>query len=86
MMKDNVEIAINYLMKAIQIANDEYEIRKERVLNEFEDFSDWCYLIKELENMILVCKINDKIHKQIEELDELKRFIEGDKYGKVKIE
>lgn len=78
-MKDNVEIAINYLMKAIQIANDEYEIRKERVLNEFEDFSDWCYLIKELENMILVCKINDKIHKQIEELDELKRFIEGEK-------
>ena len=78
-MKDNVEIAINYLMKAIQIANDEYEIRKERVLNEFEDFSDWCYLIKELESMILVCKINDKIHKQIEELDELKRFIEGEK-------
>ena len=78
-MKDNIEIAINHLIKAIQCANDEFEKQKQITINELEDFSDWCFLIKDLEDLLEICNINDKIHKQIEELDVLKRFIEGEK-------
>ena len=78
-MKDNIEIAINHLIKAIQYASDEFERQKQITINELEDFSDWCFLIKDLEDLLEICNINDKIHKQIEELDVLKRFIEGGK-------
>ena len=78
-MKDNIEIAINHLIKAIQYANDEFERQKQITINKLEDFSDWCFLIKDLEDLLEICNINDKIHKQIEELDVLKRFIEGGK-------
>lgn len=77
-MKDNIEIAINHLIKAIQYANDEFEKQKQITISELEDFSDWSFLIKYLEDLLEIYKINDKIHKQIEELDELERFIEGD--------
>lgn len=76
-MIDNIEIAINHLMRALQDANDDFEYHKTKVISELEDFSDWCFLIKDLEDLLEVCNINDKIHKQIESLDELLRYIKG---------
>lgn len=73
MINDDLEIAINHLINALQDANDEFERQKQITINELEDFSDWCFLIKDLEDLLEICNINDKIHKLIENADDIVR-------------
>lgn len=68
-MKDTIQIAINYLIKAIQFANDEFEHQKDRLINELDDFSDWNYLIEYIQQFLEICKINNDIHTLIENAD-----------------
>lgn len=82
MKSDNLEIAINHLIKAIQEANDTYEFKKVNVITELNDFSDWYYLIDELEQLTDICEVNAKIHKLIEDADEILRTIKKMKEGK----
>lgn len=82
MINDNLEIAINHLIKAIQNANDEFEHQKDRLISELNDFSDWSYLIEYIQQFLEICKINDDIHKLIEDADTILRKLENMKEGK----
>lgn len=82
MISDNLEIAVNHLIDAIQDANNEFECQKNRLINELDDFSDWCYLIEYVQQFLEICKINDNIHKLIENADDILREIKSLKEGK----
>ena len=82
MINDNIQIAINHLISAIQDANDEFERQKDRLISELDDFSDWSYLIEYVQQFLDVCKINNDIHKLIEDADTILRKIENMKEGK----
>lgn len=82
MICDNLEIAVNHLIDAIQDANDEFERQKNRLISELDDFSDWCYLIEYVQQFLEICKINDNIHKLIENADDILREIKSLKEGK----
>lgn len=82
MISDNIQIAINHLIKAIQDANDKYERQKDRLISELDDFSDWDYLIEYVQQFLEICKINDDIHKLIENADTILRKLENMKEGK----
>jgi len=82
MISDTIQIAINYLIKAIQGANDEFERQKDRLVSELDDFSDWSYLIEYVQQFLEICEINNDIHKLIENADTIVRKLENMKEGK----
>lgn len=82
MISDNIQIAINYLVKAIQCANDEFEHKKDRLVSELDDFSDWSYLTEYTQKFLEICEINNDIHKLIENADTILRKLENMKEGK----
>ena len=82
MISDNIQIAINHLINALQDANDEFERQRDRLISELDDFSDWSYLIKYAQQFLEICKINDDIHKLIENADDIVRKLKNMKEGK----
>lgn len=75
MISDNIEIAINHLIKSMQSANDEFERQKDRLINELNDFSDWSYLIDYVREFLGICEVNNDIHTLIEDADTILRNI-----------
>ena len=82
-MIDNIEVAINYLTKALQDANYEFECQRDRLISESNDFSDWDYLIEYAQQFLEICKINNDIHKLIENADDIVRKLKNIKEGKL---
>ena len=82
-MIDNVEVAINYLTKALQDANYEFECQRDRLISESNDFSDWDYLIEYAQQFLEICKINNDIHKLIENAVDIVRKLKNIKEGKL---
>ena len=83
MINDDLEIAINHLINALQDANDEFERQKNRLISELNDFSDWDYLIEYAQQFLEICKINNDIHKLIENADNILRKLKNIKEGKL---
>ena len=77
MINDDLEIAINHLINALQDANDEFERQKNRLISELDDFSDWDYLIEYTQQFLEICKINNDIHELIENADDLVRKLKN---------
>lgn len=82
MINDDLEIAIDHLINALQDANDEFERQKNRLISELDDFSDWSYLIEYVQQFLEICKINNDIHKLIENADDIVRKLKNMKEGK----
>ena len=82
MINDDLEIAINHLINALQDANYEFERQKNRLISELDDFSDWDYLIEYAQQFLEICKINNDIHKLIENADDIVRKLKNIKEGK----
>lgn len=82
MINDDLEIAINHLINALQDANDEFERQKNRLISELDDFSDWDYLIEYAQQFLEICKINNNIRKLIENADDMVRKLKNMKEGK----
>lgn len=83
MINDDLEIAINHLINALQDANDEFKRQKNRLISELDDFSDWSYLIEYTQQFLEICKINNGIHKLIENADDIVRKLKNIKEGKL---
>ena len=82
MINDDLEIAINHLINALQDANYEFERQKNRLISELDDFSDWDYLIEYTQQFLEICKINNDIRKLIENADDIVRKLKNMKEGK----
>ena len=82
MINDDLEIAINHLINALQDANYEFERQKNRLMSELDDFSDWSYLIEYTQQFLEICKINNDIRKLIENADDIVRKLKNMKEGK----
>ena len=83
MINDDLEIAINHLINALQDANDEFERQKNRLISELDDFSDWSYLTEYTQKFLEICEINNDIHKLIENADDIVRKLKNIKEGKL---
>lgn len=82
-INDDLEIAINHLINALQDANDEFERQRDRLISELNDFSDWNYLIEYAQQFLEICKINNDIRKLIENADDIVRKLKNIKEGKL---
>ena len=56
--------------------------KKNRLISELDDFSDWSYLIEYAQQFLEICKINNDIHKLIENADDIVRKLKNMKEGK----